>query len=726
MDDDTADVDEMSAGCTSDDDLAVTFDEQGHLVGERQAACRIDVLNGSWFVQFTPRPQRTLPGGPPVVSSPVRLDVRGALRIEVGAAVLRASGDVYVHRSTSPFPPVLPTTGRWYPQFPEREYSWYLRSTGATYARGTLRFTFERHLWDASARDFVSSDRGEIVLTCRRPLRTIAGTPVTMTGRATIGGRDLDVVATKTSTSYRGCAVEVDVMTGRNWPTSARSCAGVGVTFQKVYRTAGWDTRVRIDELAVPDDASLTAAELQALLATHRAAAMDPTAWRLWILVGSSQGTTFGIMFDDDAVPREGVVGFADVRFGNQSFIEATARNQPLGQVPLAFLRTLTHEAGHAFNLFHPKHDVHVPPVGRSVMNQTGDVMGFATTTDPYPCNATMDFDEHSRTSLIHSPDPQVKPGWLPFGWGHGSATRGMPEPVDVAGLGGTDAESLRLEVRLPVEAHLGEYLFAEVTVTNVGDAASDVTARLTLAQGDLELRVRRPNGVVDHVRDIVLACGPRPTATLAPNASITGRMQVFFTNVGFAFDDVGTYEVFAELDTGDGVTTVRSQPAKLHIRPPAEGTESDVASITLDRGVGQALALGDFGQDDAARERLVSCATSYGATDTGAACALALANSLGRSFTNYATDEVRPAEQDEADRYLQIAADGRSAPQLMKLATTVASPIERDAPVVEAAFALADSTSATMSTMADDAEADEGVDEVQAILDDFRRPLST
>jgi len=45
-------------------------------------------------------------------------------------------------------------------------------------------------------------------------------------------------------------------------------------------------------------------------------------------------------------------------------------------------------------------------------MNQTGDVMGFATSTNPYPGNATFAFSQHDRTSLIHSPDPQVRPGW--------------------------------------------------------------------------------------------------------------------------------------------------------------------------------------------------------------------------------------------------------------------------------------------------------------------------
>ena len=131
--------------------------------------------------------------------------------------------------------------------------------------------------------------------------------------------------------------------------------------FRQVYATAGWDVQATIDELNVPEDASLTNTELQTLLATRRGAG-TADEWRLWLLAGSSQGTLFGIMFDQDVVPREGAVGFADVTLGTETFIEASARGRPLDEVPAAFLRTLTHEAGHALNLFHPKHDVHSPP----------------------------------------------------------------------------------------------------------------------------------------------------------------------------------------------------------------------------------------------------------------------------------------------------------------------------------------------------------------------------
>ena len=125
------------------------------------------------------------------------------------------------------------------------------------------------------------------------------------------------------------------------------------------------DFRATVNEINVPADALLTTAELHALLAGHRSLSAGGHNWRLWLLVGSRIDGTLGLMFDTDSPPhREGAVGFFDPTLGSGTNIQASARGRRLGEVPLAFLRTLIHEAGHAFNLFHPKHDVHTVPVG--------------------------------------------------------------------------------------------------------------------------------------------------------------------------------------------------------------------------------------------------------------------------------------------------------------------------------------------------------------------------
>ncbi|MFI6097905.1 hypothetical protein ACIA8G_20290 [Lentzea sp. NPDC051213] len=665
-----------------------SFDDNGDLENPfLHRPCPLSALDGSWLLEFSP-----------AVPTLVANAVRGPMRIEVGQASLRVSGDIYVRRLLRPIPgfpsdsdadlPQLtfPQPVSWFPQLPIGQYSWYFRSAGATYVDGTLKLKFVRHLWDSNVAQFVSTDTGELTLRCTRPLANLPRLHPVMTGHAVInGGLRMPIKATKTSARYRGCRIEADLMTGRKWPAAAASCAGVAATFEEVYRTAGWDVQVMVNDLDIPEDALLTVAELQTLISTHRQAAANANEWRLWMLAGSANARgSFGLMFDEDGTPREGVVGYADARFGDQDFVLPSARNQALDDVPFAFLRTLVHEAGHAFNLFHPKDDVHLNPIGTTIMNQTGDVMGFASPANPYPCNASLTFDQHNRNSLIHAPDPQVRPGWRLFGWGHGSASSGVPEPADVHGLVlAPDSPDLRLTLKLPADAHQGEYVVAEVEVTNIGDTARDVSAAMNLAQGDLRLLRVRPSQTVDQIHDIVLACGPREMVRLQPSESLTGRVQLLFTSVGYTFDELGSHDVYAEFDPGEGDRVVRSAPVRVHVRPPLTGQELACAHLTADNGVGRAVALGDFGQDFATGDRLAALAEQYPETDTGGAFALVMANSLARTHTDFSTADTRTASAGDAQRFLNLAARTRSAPELLALATTVACAVEIDAPVV-------------------------------------------
>jgi hypothetical protein len=632
------------------------------------------------------------------------------MRIEVGRSSLRVSGDMYAEKPLvlNPLNPsfpsvvmpgpdadadaaaadvaddlvVFPVPPPWYPSFPKSQYSWYFRSNGASYVKGTLTVQIVRHLWNKATQEFVSTDNGTLVLTCQRSLVAIPLGPQVMHGTLRIGGTVSTIKATKTSPFYRGCRVEVDAMVNRNFPASATIGSGAVATFRSIYATAGWDVKVVTDAINIPNDASLTNAELALLLSTQPQPATGE-GWRLWLLVGSSQGGLFGIMFDDDTVPREGAAGFADATLSNSVVIAAAARNQPLNNVPAAFLRTLVHEAGHAFNLFHPKHDVHQPSIGIEIMNQTGDVIGFATAANPYPNNAAFVFSSHDRTSLIHSPDPQVRPGWKNFGWGHGSLSAGLPAPVDVGGLSAADSDDgLVLTVTMPQQAFVGEYVTAEVVLTNVGDGPRAVTSLLTLAEGDLVFLRTSPSGELDHVLDVAIGCGPRPLVELQPGESIANHVQVFFTNQGVTFTTPGRHTVVAQLEA-DAMTTVHSEPVTIDIRTPASDAEVSISAMTLTKGVGRALALGDFANDDGARALLTDLAESHADTDTGAASALVMANSLARSFTDYRADETRKAAPKEVAHFLDLAVRGRSAERAVELAVTVASPTEKDAPVV-------------------------------------------
>jgi hypothetical protein len=652
--------------------------------------CSLDSINGSWYIHILPKGHL----------APIQR-IRGPMRIEVGEDYIRISGDIYVTKLFLGVEPVdldKPLTKdtmviklNSYPQLPFKEYRWYFRSLGVKFSLGTIEFNFERHLWDANTEEFTMTDNGWMRLSCKRSsfITNILPRPtLKMTGEAMIGGTLYNVVAYKTSRYYRGCHIEIDVMQNRNWVSSATSCDGNQThTLTGVYQNAGLDFRAVVSTSSIPDDPTLTTAELYSLLTTHRDITAADNNWRLWLLVGSRIDGTLGLMFDDAEPYREGAVGFYDVTLPDLSIIESSARGMKLGEVPLAFLRTLIHEAGHAFNLYHPKSDVHGVPVGTTIMNQTGDVMGFATTSDPYPCNATFAFNNHNRTSLIHAPDPQIAPGWKRFGWGHGSLWSGVAEPIDAAGLNplALMAQDLMLKVEVPKEVFRGEYVMAKITLTNIGTTSHSVTTALNLSEGDLRLIVTDPNGDTFEVRDIVIICADRQMTDLMPGESIVGNVQIFYTNRGLTFDHLGHYVIEAELHTGDREgSMVKSAPVELIIRPAITEEEREMAQITTDPAVGRSFALGDFGPNTETRKKLDEIQAKYGDTITGTAVSLVLANSVSRDFRDLKTGHViRQSDEAEVNKSLEVAVRNKDALTVARVATSVAVPGEKKTPVL-------------------------------------------
>lgn len=663
--------------------------------------CSLATLNGSWLIQIGP-------------NLPYLLQISGPMRIESKKDVLRISGDIYTRgfvyppRSVIVSSPVetapssillsepiftgsLVIKKNWYPAYPQRNYRWYFRSQGCRYdtKTGTLSFKFERHLWNTRTQEFTSKDNGWMSFNCSRSIITWPTLPaptISMTGKASIGGKRYTVTATKTSPYYRGCQVEVDVMQNRSFPSIASNCDNsTSYSFESVYREAGMDFKVVLNQTNIPDDPLLTIAELHNLLSTYRTLSPGWAAWRLWLFVGSRMDGYLGVMFDTNNPPhREGAVGFYDPKFGTQSFVWPSAHNKRIGEVSLAFLRTLIHEAGHVFNLLHPPS----ASAGKTIMNQTGTVMGSASAADPYPCNAVMGFNDHNTTSLIHSPDPQVKPGWKEFGWG--SSSSGIAEPVDVIGLDlpSPEAEDLHLELDLPIQIHRGEYVIANVTVVNTGSATRPVSAALNLSEGDLRLHVKSPSGEILDVRDIVHIESERRVVNLAPNGEMGDRFshsfQLFYTNNGFLFDQPGRYEVQAELEVGDG-SVVHSKKLDITLRPPATEVENAIESNLMDADVGLSLALGDFGTSTVSQNKLTTVAEAYGGTDSGAAAAMVIANSLDRTFRDTRTQKIlRKKDKTSSTHFFDIAARDRSATDTMRIAASIVSYRETSAPLLD------------------------------------------
>jgi hypothetical protein len=696
-------------------------------------SCSLAALNGSWNI--TIRPRIGFLGG----------QIRGPMRLEAANGVLRVSGDVYYKQwawarsaigSRTVFPrgdlglgddaedhqmatatAVAYWNRNWYPHYPFDEYSWYFRSTGASYFGGELYFPLIRHIWSKSSQEFVSTEAGWMRFNCSRSIVTSRWYPqptIKMTGEAMIGGQLHVVTATKTSAYYRGAVVEVDVMTDRSWPAMAG-----GHTFSGTYRGDGIDLAVNMSQTNIPEDNTLTDAELHTLLSGWRDISDIGNTWRIWTLVGSkrSGSNTFGLMFDQAAPHREGCVSYTDAMFGSSSSLKPSVKNKRLGDVPVGHLRTLVHEVGHVLNLYHPKHDVHNPGIGTTIMNQTGDVMGQATTGNLYPDNATFAFSGHNRTSLIHSPDPQIAPGWKPFGWGHGSLFSGLMTPTDAVGLSQPESggDSIRLDIELPPDVVRGEFITACVTVTNPSDEGIVISSALNLAEGDLEIDVTTPSGRSLVIRDVVQVCGTPGSTELAAGESLRKTVQLFYGNNGHLFDEAGRYELKARFvpDAGTDVT-VDSGVVSTTVHEPKTDGERAIAELSMDPDVGLSFALGDFAHHADAGAKLKQISENYATTDTGTAAALVLANAYGRTFRDVREGSVlRKRNPADVAAALDLALEDIDLVHLAEIATTIPSAGDKEAPVIPE---LVDRMSAGGAASLDTADSDAAI----RILEDF------
>ena len=102
------------------------------------------------------------------------------------------------------------------------------------------------------------------------------------------------------------------------------------------------------------------------------------------------------------------------------------------------------------------------------------------------------------------------------------------------------------------------------------------------------------------------------------------------------------------------------------------------------------------------------------------------MANSLARSFTDYRADETRKAAPKEAAHFLDLAVRGRTAERAVELAVTVASPTEKDAPVVADTVALIRKNQPKPSARASAKAKAEGAAELagaERIAENFARP---
>jgi hypothetical protein len=176
----------------------------------------------------------------------------------------------------------------------------------------------------------------------------------------------------------------------------------------------------------------------------------------------------------------------------------------------------------------------------------------------------------------------------------------------------------------------------------------------------------------------------------------------------------------------------VRSNTVAVVVRAPIDPAEEEISRLTMDLGVGCAFAFGDYGIDEAAREKLGILASKYVGTQTGAAAALTLANAYGHNLRDlYKGGYMRKTDKKAARAQFQKAAK-LDPGTLVRLATAVAAPTEASAPVLDQAAnhlkqialgATVESAAAGETTM--DAASATAAGDALDMLNDFRRAFA-
>jgi hypothetical protein len=588
----------------------------------------------------------------PVGSRLLGTRYQGTLRVENSPYGLprRISGDLYTYlgvaelvntrletvlerfgsiRGEFPFDREASDTGGTIPIYARRSYHSYLQGTGAELvefvARGadcTFTLNFDEFVYNHPATGFIGTFNQVADRSLRWVLRH-TGTPDLYTGDAYVGNTNLGTVSIRwISDSYRRAHLQINTLAGAVTPP-----ASVGTsTIASMFADVGWDLTVT-DGGTVQLPAALAGVDttanwlrtdlhtLMSAVAGYNAADLD-SVWRVHLvavpgellLVQFPNGR--GVMFDSstgadpNSVPREGAATFSHDGYpaaedtGGPHY--DTAADQEQRNVPRAYLRSATHEVGHAFNQIHQNFE---DGADNSIMTPTPSVAFVLGTGGTFPDQINLAFNDTVRTHLRHQPDPWVRPGAMQFG---GSAIN-APQAADVGWLDTVEITLLLSSERVS----LGEPVKLDLELKNAGPAPLPVPANLAVESLTLRINVTDPTGKITFMRPERIDSCPRMTIEeLAPGSSVKASTTLYWGQDGFAFETPGRHvvEVIVLWDLA-GVPVGASAERDIFVNYPVSDADNQVAALLLDPDVGVAVAVGELGVRERAAERVKQAA---------------------------------------------------------------------------------------------------------------------
>ena len=513
------------------------------------------------------------------------------------------------------------------PIYRRRDYHSYLKGTAASLRSyvpwytdcRTVPFTleFDEFVYTHPATGF----SGTFNATPTRSLRyvlTATSTPYLYAGDAYIGSTKIGTVSMRwVSNFYRRAHLQMNTLQGAATPQAVGTA-----TIASIFADAGWQLTVTNGgTISLPPTlAGITTTACWSPLNMHtlmssvpgyRAGDLD-AIWRVHLVaIPAALGCGRGLMFDSsfgadpDAVPREGSATFSDDGYpttdpgvsdgmGGTHYDAAAGLQQR--NVPRAFLRSATHEVGHAFNQIHQGLE---GTIDNSIMTPTNNLATVIGLGGTFPDDINLAFNERVKKHLRHLPDPAVRPGAINF---FNNAVV-SPEPADVAWL-----QIAELTIEASSERpRLGELVTLEFTLKNTGDVPLPVPWSLDQESLTVRVNVTDPNGKITFMRPaFVQSCPELTLQTLGAGESRSGSTTVFWGPDGFAFETPGRHivEVIALWNIA-GVPVGTTAEHDIFVRYPVTEKDNEVAALLLDPEVGAAIGAGTTTGRERAAERL-------------------------------------------------------------------------------------------------------------------------
>ncbi len=571
---------------------------------------------------------------------------RGTLRIEQLSPGLRFSGDLYRYRlldwpivelpilqraqflgADKPSADEAADTGGMIPIYRRADYHSYLRGTGAqlwsvvsSHSPCTFTLEFEEFVYNQPATGF----SGSFNQAATRKLRFVLGQtlPDLYAGLAFEGATAIGTASIRwISSSYRRANLQLFTLQGAAPPPADVG----GTTIASIFADVGWELaftaggtiNLPAGLATVNPNACWSDDNLHTLMSsvpTYNPAALD-SVWNVHLLAVPAQlvappnNCSRGVMFDSslgadpNAVPREGSATFSDdgypageVPDGHGGSHYDLAADQMQRNVPRAFLRSATHEVGHAFNQIHQGFEL---GNDNSIMTPTPNVAIVLGTAGIFPDQINLAFNDQVKKHLRHLPDPAVRPGAMDF---FGSAIA-APEAADVAWL-----DLLELVVTPSSDrVALGEPVTLTWTLTNRATTAVPAPDELAVESLVARVSVTDPSGRITFMRPpAILSCPRIVIAPLEPGASVSGSATLFWGTDGFAFERPGRHLVeVIVLWPVAGVPTAVSGESDVFVSYPTSSGENEVAAQLLHPDVGRAVATGNAAPFGSALERI-------------------------------------------------------------------------------------------------------------------------